>query len=523
MRCLLIFIMLHLAMPAFASVTAKNGMVVSEHHLATQAGVDVLAQGGNAIDAAVAVGYALAVVNTCCGNIGGGGFMTIHLANGQNIALNFREKAPLKASSTMYLDKNGQLKANASTNGYLAVAVPGTVLGFETALKRYGTMTRKQVMRPAIRLAKNGYAIGAYEANQLIDYASDFRQQPNIAAIFLNHGQPLKTGDRLVQTNLANTLTLIAEEGANAFYRGPIAQQIIKASDAHGGVLSLADFEQYTVETLTPVTCDYRGYTLISSPPPSSGGTTLCDMLTTLAKSTSMQTEKQPADKIDAILKAMASGFIKRNQDTKRSPLDTRMHELTDTTHYSIIDKYGNAVAVTYTLNGLFGAGVIAGDTGFFLNNEMDDFTTLLGTANKFGLVQPQTNAIEPGKRPLSSMTPTLVMKNNRLYMIIGSPGGPRIITAVLLTLLHVIDDHMTLEAAVNAPRYHFQVIPDTVDIEPNTFTPSLLNTLRQRGYRFKESGTWSAVEAIMIDPRNGTQIGVNDYRRPDGLAAGIK
>lgn len=505
--------------PVYAATA--NNMVVSEHKLATQTGIEILRQGGNAIDAAVAIGYALAVVNPCCGNIGGGGFMTIHLANGKNIAINFREKAPLRAKENLYLNAEGQLISNASTVGYRAVAVPGTVLGLETARKRYGTLSRKKLMAPAIRLAKLGYRVSRYEADTLRPYTQEFRQQPNIAAIFLKHGRPLKAGDKLVQTDLANTLTQIATAGTDAFYKGAIAQAIVTASNEHGGILSLNDFAKYQVDITQPTVCQYRHYTIISSPI-GSGAPTLCSMLRSLVSVPLQRLGHTNPQSIEAILKAMAIGFSERNQNTNHLPIDKVEHELTDTTHYSVVDRQGNAVAVTYTLNGFFGAHVMAGKTGFFLNDQMDDFTSKVGVANKFGLVQSNSNIIAPGKRPLSSMTPTIVLKDNHLYMVTGSPGGPRIMTALLLSLINVIDFGMTLPQAVNAPRYHYQVIPAEVDIEPNTFTPAILAALKKSGYQFKQQSTWSAVEAIMVvDPQTGKLTGVNDKRRPDGLAQG--
>lgn len=558
--CFALMAIMTLSLPVYADnfkpVSAKQGMVVSEHQLASQVGIDILRAGGNAIDAAIAVGYALAVVNPCCGNIGGGGFMTIHFADGKDLFINFREKAPLKATKNMFATNNAD---DGSTQGYLAVATPGTVLGLDTVLHKYGTMSRKQVMAPAIRLAKEGFIVTPYLANQLHGFTDKFRTQPNVAAIFLKNNEPLQAGDRLTQQNLANTLSLIAEQGPTAFYHGSIATSIVNASQANGGILTLADLANYSITETKPLQCKYHGYTIVSVTPPSSGGVTLCEMLNILEYFPLTTMGFHSPSSIRNIVETMRYGYADRNSKlgdpnfvnnpTKRllsteyakkisdtitqsnnapltaptaptTPTATK-HELTDTTHYSVIDNKGNAVAVTYTLNGFFGAGVIAGDTGFFLNDEMDDFTTQPGVANKFNLLQQNANAIQPGKRPLSSMTPTIILKDGHLFMVLGSPGGPRIITAVLLTILNVLDYGMNLQQAVNAPRFHFQGSPNEIDIEPLALPFTTIKHLQFSGYSVVPQHTWAAVEAIMIDPVDGTFYGANDIRRPDGAAVG--
>lgn len=534
-------------------VEAKRAMVVSEQRIATEVGVNILKAGGNAIDAAVAVGYALAVVNPCCGNIGGGGFMVIHLANGKNTVLNFREKAPLQATKNMFLDANGNIKPESTTEGYLSVAIPGTVLGLETALKQYGSMTRQQVMAPAIQLAQQGYKLSAYEAKSFDDYAPQFRRQPNVASIFLKDGQSFQKGELFIQTDLANTLKLIAEKGSDVFYKGSIAERIVEASAANGGIMTMKDFEQYTVEELTPLQCSYRGYTIFSVPPPSSGGVTLCEILSILENLPLSSTNFHSTQSVHYIVEAMRYGFNDRNNklgdpnfvnnpvkqllskeytsaisekilNEKNIPhanVDINLHEQTDTTHYSIIDDKGNAVSVTYTLNGFYGAEVIADHTGFFLNGEMDDFAANPGKENKFNLVQSDKNSIAPGKRPLSSMTPTIVMKDNQIYMVLGSPGGPRIITSVLQTLINVIDYDMNIQQAISMPRFHFQSIPDFIEVEPNAFSFLTNIKLKRMGYNIKQLDPWSAVEAILVDTENKILYGANDNRRPDGAAMG--
>lgn len=518
-------------------VTAKYGMVVTESELASKVGVAILKQGGNAIDAAVAVGYALAVVNPCCGNIGGGGFMTIHFANGKSTFLNFREKAPLKANPALFLDAKGNVIPNKSTLGYLAVAVPGTVLGLDTALKKYGTLSREKVMAPAIQLAENGYVLTKYDVKLINESRNDFQKQSNIAAVFLKNNHP---GDRLIQTDLANTLKLIAKKGADAFYKGSIAETIVKASETQGGILSMQDFLDYTVEELTPIECHYRDYTIYSSPPPSSGGITLCETLNILEGYPLNYLGYHSAQSVHFIVEALHHSFADRNNKlgdpnfihnpvseliSKKYAEKIRQkinNEKMETTHYSIVDKNGNAVSVTYTLNGYFGAKVIAGNTGFFLNDEMDDFTAKAGVANQFGLVQSDVNGIKPGKRPLSSMTPTIVLKNGKLFMVLGSPGGPRIITATLQTILNVIDYKMNIQDAVDAPRFHHQWQPDVIELEPLTLSASTIRKLVAMGHHIKqEDKTWGAVEAIMVDPAQKILLGGSDGRRPDGRAVG--
>ncbi len=470
-------------------VAAKHAMVVTEQSLASQVGIDILKKGGNAIDAAVAVGYALAVVNPCCGNLGGGGFMTLHLANGKNIFINFRERAPLAINVNLFLDKTGVVIPGKTTEGYLAVATPGTVLGLDTALKKYGTLTRQTIMAPAIRLADQGFIL---------------REGDNINRRF-------KIGDKFVQKDLANTLKQISAKGPDVFYKGPIAKTIVEESHKHGGVLSLKDFASYTVEERAPVYCAYHGNTIISAPLPSSGGTVLCEMLNILEKPPLEKEGFHSALSASATIQAMKRAFHDRNS----------LGDGVDTTHYSVVDQFGNAVSVTYTLNSFFGAKVIAGNTGFYLNDEIDDFTIQPNTSNKFGLVQGEANLIKPGKRPLSSMTPTIITKDNKLLMVLGSPGGPRIITSVLQTILNVLDYKMDIQSAVDAPRFHNQWLPDTTYMEPETFTPKTLKQLQSWGYHLTPNPPWSAVEAIYIDQKNNTLYGGCDKRRIIGKAIG--
>lgn len=537
---------------SLAPVSGKYGVVVTSQHKASEVGLQILKQGGNAVDAAVAVGYALAVTDPCCGNIGGGGFMLIHLAGGKNIFINFREKAPLAASKNMYLDRQGKVISGLSTKGYLAVAVPGTVMGLERSLSQYGTMTRKQVMAPAIELAQKGFVLQQGDVNLLNSGKEKFKQ-PNVAAIFLKNGKnSYRVGDRLVQIDLAQTLRTIADQGAYAFYQGAIATSLVKASKQNGGILTRKDFAKYTVTQTQPVRCIYRGYEIISAPPPG-GGTTVCQMLNILSGYQMKKLGWHTRASLHLMLSAMLYAYGDRNThlgdpDFVKNPIQRLLSqkyaaqirasipsnraipprqlysgiaktEGTNTTHYSIQDRYGNAVAVTYTINSYFGAGVIAGKTGFFLNNEMDDFAILPGVPNQFGLVQGNSNTIEPGKRPLSSMSPTIVTKNGKIFMVTGSPGGSTIPTTVLQVITNVIDYDMNISEAVNAPRIHYQGLPNLVITEPLALKSDVVQDLWEMGYRVAPFLSWGAAESILVNPKTKLIYGANDSRKIAGKA----
>lgn len=538
-----------------APIPARNGMVVTEQRLASEVGLQILKQGGNAVDAAVAVGYALAVTHPCCGNLGGGGFMLIHLANGKDTFINFREKAPLAATRTMYLDEQGNVVPGLSTKGYLAVGVPGTVLGFDRALSAYGTMTRADVIAPAIELAQKGFVLHPGDVKILNASTQTFQKQPNVAGIFLKNGTtPYEAGDRLVQQDLANTLQLITDQGSDAFYKGAIASEIVKASRSNNGILTKEDFAKYTVSETTPVRCTYQSYQVISSPPPG-GGTTLCQMLNILEGYKLKQLEFRSAPMLQLMLSAMLYAYADRNTylgdpnfvnnpverllskeyaaqirakipENRAIPPEPLFPTVTTnqgnhTTHYSIQDSYGNTVSVTYTINSLFGAGVIAGKTGFLLNNEMDDFTSKPGVPNNFGLVQGSANIIEPGKQPLSSMSPTVVKKNGKVFLVTGSPGGSTIPTTVLQVITNVIDYGMNIQQAVDTPRFHYQGLPNRVRTEPYALKSASIETLQQWGYKIAPLGTWGAAESLMVNPETGWIYGANDSRRPAGAALG--
>lgn len=578
----LLALSLTLPLTSFAAslppVEAKNGMVVSSQRFASEAGVEILKMGGNAVDAAVAVGYAQAVVNPCCGNIGGGGFMTLHLKDGTDTFIDFREMAPASASATMYQDKNGNLIPHASTLGWGSAGVPGTVRGMEMALSKYGSgkLTRAQIMAPAIRLARDGFILTRGDTDVIDTSLGKMRGDKEAKAIFLRpDGSPLQPGDRLVQKALANTLEAIAQKGPDAFYKGKIPEAIEKAAKAGGGYLTAKDFANYRAKERTPVRCSYRGYDFISAPPPSSGGTTMCEILNILEGYDLKAMGYGSADAVHYTVEAMRHAYVDRNSllgdpDFVSIPMDKLLskdyaaqirakidpvkatpsselaagvppHEKPQTTHYSVIDKAGNAVSTTYTINGRFGGGVMAPGAGFWMNDEMDDFTSKVGATNMFGLVQGKANAIAPGKRPLSSMAPSIITKDGKTFMVVGSPGGSRIITITLNTVMNVIDYGMNIQEAVNAPRIHQQWLPDAVFYETHGLSPDTLKILEGRGYKMIVQPPWGAAEAIMVGlpgvknakdssvsdaavsgkVREGFYYGANDARRPQGAAVG--
>ncbi|CAJ0729668.1 MULTISPECIES: gamma-glutamyltransferase [Ralstonia] len=546
-----------------APVAAENGMVVSAQHLATKVGVDVLKRGGNAVDAAVAVGYALAVVYPAAGNLGGGGFMTIQLADGRKTFLDFREVAPKAATANMYLDKDGNVIKGASTKGHLAVGVPGTVSGMEYARQKYGTMQRAALVEPAIHLAEKGFVLDQGDVDMLHTSTKDFQEDAATGAIFLNKGQPFQVGEKLVQRDLAKTLREISKKGTDGFYKGWVAEAIAASSKAGGGLITQEDLASYKTRELAPVECDYRGYHVVSAPPPSSGGVIICEMLNILEGYPLKELGWHSAQATHYQIEAMRHAYVDRNSylgdpDFVKNPLDRLLskdyaakiravidpkkagvskdikpgvepHEGSNTTHYSIADKYGNAVSVTYTLNDWFGAKVTAAKTGVILNDEMDDFTAKVGVPNLYGLVQGEANAIAPGKRPLSSMSPTIVTKDGKPVMVVGTPGGSRIITAVMLTMINAIDYGMNVQEAVDAPRFHQQWLPDVTNVEPYALSPDTRKILTDMGHNLGAPQPANHLAAIIIGAPslggkpvgNNRFYGANDPRRNTGLAAG--
>jgi gamma-glutamyltranspeptidase/glutathione hydrolase len=546
-----------------APVAAEHGMVVSAQHLASKVGVDVLQRGGNAVDAAVAVGYALAVVYPAAGNLGGGGFMTVQLADGRKTFLDFREKAPLAATANMYLDKDGNVVKGLSTNGHLAVGVPGTVSGMEYAREKYGTKKRAELIAPSIQLAEKGFALEQGDIDMLWTSTADFQKDPVSGAIFLNKGEPFQVGQKLVQKDLGKTLRAISQNGTDGFYKGWVGQAIVASSQAGKGIITQADLDQYKTRELAPVECDYRGYRVVSAPPPSSGGVIICEMLNILEGYPLKDLGFRSAQSVHYQIEAMRHAYVDRNSylgdpDFVKNPLDRLLdkgyaekiraaidpkkagvskdikpgvapHEGSNTTHYSITDQWGNAVSVTYTLNDWFGAKVTAAKTGVLLNNEMDDFTSKVGVPNMYGLVQGEANAIAPSKRPLSSMSPTIVSKDGKPVFVVGTPGGSRIITAVLHTILNVVDYGMNVQEAVDAPRFHQQWLPDVTNVETFALSPDTRKILTDMGHNLGVPQPANHLAAIIVGAPtlggkpvgNNRFYGANDPRRNTGLAAG--
>jgi gamma-glutamyltranspeptidase/glutathione hydrolase len=544
-------------------VAAEKGMVVTAQHLATEVGVDILKRGGNAIDAAVAVGYALAVVYPAAGNLGGGGFMTVQFADGRKTFLNFREKAPRAARRDMFLDKDGNVIKGSTTTGWLAVGVPGTVSGLEYAREKYGTMSRAALVDPAIGLAEDGFTLEQGDVDMLASAMEDLKKFPATAEIFLNKGQPFATGEKLVQSELADTLRLIRGRGVDGFYRGKTAAAIVKASQAGGGIITSEDLESYRVRELPPLECDYRGYHVLSPPPPGSGGVAICEMLNILEGYPLRQLGSGSAEALHDEIEAMRHAFADRNSllgdpDFVKNPVKELInksyaarlrdeikpdkagvsseirpgvapHEGNNTTHFSIIDNAGNAVSLTYTLNDWFGAKVVASGTGVLMNDEMDDFAPNPGAANADGAIQGDANAIAPGKTPLSSMSPTILSKDGKPVLVLGTPGGARIITTVLQTIVNLVDFGMDIQEAVDAPRIHHQWMPDVTKTEPYALSPDTRKLLEGMGYRFENSEPANHVAAIIVGaPSLGGKpvgrnryYGANDPRGGTGLAAG--
>ena len=541
-------------MNVFHPVQGTNGMVATEQNLASQIGLEILKNGGNAVDAAVAIGFSLAVSLPNAGNIGGGGFMLVHdAASNKTIALDFREKAPAAATETMYQDESGDIIPRKSWYTHQAIGVPGTVAGLTKALEQWGSLPLAEVMQPAIDLAEQGYNVSPTMAKLLQVEKDNLGKWPSTKAIFFTGDEPLALGSTLVQKNLAESLKLIAKEGADAFYKGAIADEIVRDQEAHDGLITKEDLANYEAIEREVVRGDYRGYEIASMPLPSSGGIHIVQMLNAFehlpikesgvnsAKTISLMAETMKrayadrseylgdSDFVDVPIqeltskeyaKAIADEVLKGEVTPAQAikPGDLAPYESDQTTHYSVVDQEGNAVAVTYTLNLNFGSGIVAGDTGILMNNEMDDFSSKAGVPNAFGLIGGSANAIEAGKRPLSSMTPTMVLKDGKPWLVTGSPGGARIITTVLQQIVNAVDFDMNPAAATNTPRFHHQWLPDELRLEVG-FSPDTIQLLEDAGYEVSVKPSMGRTQTIQII--DDTMYGYSDPRNPDGSALG--
>lgn len=547
-------------------VHAPHAMVASVHELASQAGVEIMQAGGNAVDAAVAVGFALAVVHPQAGNIGGGGLMLIRMADGATHFIDYREKAPSAATANMYLDAQGNVIPDASVVGYKSIAAPGSVAGMADAEKKYGKLTLARVMAPAIKLARDGYALAYEDAADLRD--EDLAKFAESKRIFQRNGDYYKPGEILRQPELAHTLEQIARNPGD-FYHGSMARELAAAVQKGGGLITADDLAHYEVKEREAVRGTYRGCEVISAPPPSSGGVALLEILNILEGYDLAKLGNRSAASIHLTVEAFRRAFYDRaefmgdpdfskipvaqlidkkygaawresidpehssvSKDLKRPANFSELEQVADltvpwggresenTTHYSVVDPAGNAVAVTTTLNDNFGSRVTAEGLGFLLNDEMDDFSSKPGVPNMYGLIQGPANAIGPGKRPLSAMTPTIVVKDGKVILVLGSPGGPTIITTVANILMSVVDYGRDIQAAVNAPRFHHQWLPDEITLE-DRISPDTVALLEKRGHKIQTRHFWGDGECIMVDPKTGERLGASDGRN-NGKAVGF-
>lgn len=552
-----------------APVEAPNGMVASASRIASEVGVEIMKRGGNAADAAVATGIALAVTYPRAGNLGGGGFAVVRLADGRATTIDFREMAPAAASRDMYLDEQGNVVPGRSTVGHLAAGVPGTVAGLAMLHEKYGSgrLTWAQLLEPAQRLADKGFPMTQALARDLRASDELLGRFPESRRVFLRDGKHFEPGEVFRQKDLGATLKRLQKHGPGEFYTGRTAELIAAEMAANGGLITKADMANYRAVERAPLIGSYRGHEIITMGPPSSGGIALLQMLGMLETRDVASLGYHSAAQIHLFTEVMRRAFRDRaaflgdadfhpvpvaqlldkqyiaslladfneDQATPNSalrPSSVPQPESTETTHYSVVDAAGNAVSITYTLNGLFGNGVTVAGTGVLLNNEMDDFTSKVGAANMFGLLQAAANAIAPGKRPLSAMTPTVVVKDGKPLLVTGSPGGPTIINTVLQVLTNVIDFNFTVTRAVDSPRFHHQWMPDVIRQEPYFTSPDTLAKLRAMGHQFAASRLYANApeaegrnmgdaESILIDPKTGLKLGANDPRSPDSGAVG--
>jgi len=538
------------------AVAAEHGLVVAQERMAARIGADILKRGGNAVDAAVATGFAMAVTYPRAGNIGGGGFMVIHLAaSGEDIAIDYRETAPDATTPTIFLGTDGKPDPAKSRDSALGIGVPGTVAGLALALEKYGSgkFTLSELLQPAIALARDGFVITDDIADTLPQWYRRLARWPSAVKIFSRaDGSSLGEGDRLMQADLATTLTAIAEQGPRGFYEGPVADKLAKAIVDAGGIMTTDDLKTYRPVIRTPVKGIYRGYEIVSMPLPSSGGIVLLESLNILEGFPLSDMKQGSAPSLHLLIEAMKRGYADRarylgDPAFVNAPLESLLakdyaarqragidpehatpaasiasarpsHEGSNTTHFSVVDQFGNAVANTYTLNFSYGVGLVAEGTGVLLNNELDDFTAAPGASNAFGLVGYEANLPGPGKRPLSSMSPTIVLKDGKVVLVTGSPGGSRIISTVLEVIVNVLDYRMDVAQAVAAPRLHHQWLPDEVSIEPG-FPDDVLAALREKGHRVVESAGYSSANSILVTPTG--LLGAPDPRTRGAEAAG--
>jgi gamma-glutamyltranspeptidase / glutathione hydrolase len=530
-------------------LVTQNAMVVSAREEASQIGVEIMKKGGNAFDAMCATELALAIAFPYAGNIGGGGFMVFRKSNGEIGALDYREKAPIKATKDMYLDKNGNVIPNLSTEGALSVGVPGTIAGIFEVNRKYGKLTIQEIMKPAIDLAKKGVIITEKQLIQLIQFQESIIKTSGKESLF---SKKYHVGDTIKYPALAETLSRIMTYGEAEFYSGETAKKMVVFLQKNGGIITLDDLAKYKVKWRKPITFKYKNLKIIAMSPPSSGGITLLQIMKMIEPYDIAKFGSNSEKAIQLIVEAERRAYADRNHYlgdpdfvkiptkklTNKKYLKTRMKtfnwekatlssaisngnfstsESNETTHYSIVDPQGNAVSVTTTLNGAFGSKLYSDELGFFFNNEMDDFSVKPGVPNSYGLIGAKANSIAPEKRMLSSMSPTIVEKNGNLSMVVGTPGGSTIITSVLQTILNVFEFKMTMQEAVNAPRFHHQWLPDIISIEPNTFTTSILENLKQKKYIINENNlpVIGKVDAILIH-KNGTLEGGADKRADD-------
>lgn len=539
-----------------SSIHAESGMVVAQEKLAARVGADILRQGGNAVDAAVATGFAMAVTYPRAGNIGGGGFMVIHLAgHNEDVAIDYRETAPQAATRDMFLNAEGKPDPDKSRNSALAIGVPGTVAGLALALEKYGSgkFTLAQILKPAIDLARDGFIVTDDTSDTLSDMYRRMSRWPNSARAFSHaDGTPLHEGDRLIQGDLAGVLTAIAEQGPRGFYEGAVAEKLVSGIKNAGGIFTLADLKSYQPVIRAPIRGSYRGHDIVSMPQPSSGGVVLLEILNILEGFPMSDMKQGSAASLHVMIEAMKRAYADRarylgdpafvdaptqllvDKDyaaRQRATIDLaratpwtdvrnakQPHEGDNTTHYSVVDASGNAVSNTYTLNFPYGVGLVAEGTGVLLNNELDDFTAAPGASNAFGLVGFEANLPGPGKRPLSSMSPTIVLKDGKVVLVTGSPGGSRIISAVTQIIVDVIDYRMDIAAAVAAPRIHHQWLPDEVRIERG-FPDEVLAELKAKGHKLVEPLGYSSANSIVVTT-NGL-LGAPDPRTRGSEAAG--